>query len=128
MTTASFRPGFRISRMDIAVLVLGAIGAVAAWSYSPELAILGSAAVLHFFLFCNVFRVARRPELFWAAVFLACVFVRVSWNAPWLAVAAAVAITTVAVIWRETRKPSYHGVLWRRFNPDLPAWWSQHRG
>ncbi|MCB1234359.1 MAG: hypothetical protein KDM91_04755 [Verrucomicrobiae bacterium] len=28
------------------------------------------------------------------------------------------------LIWRETRLPAYHGVLWRRWNPALPEWWA----
>lgn len=123
-----FRPGFRLSTMDLLVLVAGALGAIAAWRIAVEFAVLVATAILHFFLFCNVFRVARRPELAWSAVFLACVLVRPTLGVPSLVVAGVVAATTATVIWREMRKPSYHGVMWQRINPSLPAWWSsQHR-
>lgn len=126
--TPEFRPGFRLSAMDVLVLVAGASGAALAWQVAVALAVLVAAAVLHFFLFCNVFRVARRPELAWSGVFLAAVLAQRTLGVPWPAVVGVVAATTVGVIWREMRKPSYHGVLWQRINPDLPAWWSgRHR-
>jgi len=93
-----------------------------------DFAVLVAAAVLHFFLFCNVCRVARPPELAWSALFLACVVAQTTLEVPWLVIAAIVTAMTTAVIWREMRKPSYHRVMWQRINPDLPAWWaSQHR-
>lgn len=123
-----FRPGFRLSAMDVIVLVVGALGAIAAWRVAVELTVLVAAAILHFFLFCNVFRVARPPELAWSALFLACVLAQQTLGVPWLVVAGVAAAMTTTVIWREMRKPSYHGVMWHRINPDLPAWWSnQHR-
>ena len=123
-----FRPGFRLSTLDVLVLVAGAQGAIAACRVAVEFAVLVAAATLHFFLFCNVFRVARPLELAWTALFLACVLAQLTLGVPWLVVAGVVAAMTTAVIWREMRKPSYHGVVWQRINPDLPAWWSsQHR-
>lgn len=123
--TREFRPGFRLSALDVCVLVAGATGAIAVWRAAPEFAGLGAVAILHFFLFCNVFRVARRPELVWSAVFLICVLARTALGTPWPVLAGIVAATTVAVLWLEARKPSYHGVLWRRVNPGLEAWWAK---
>jgi len=123
-----FRPGFRLSTLDVCVLLGGAFAATAAWRSSVELAALVAAAVLHFFLFCNVFRVARRPELVWSAVFLGCILAQRVLELSWLGVASVVALTTTAVIGWEMRKPSYHGVVWQRINPGLPDWWAkQHR-
>lgn len=113
-TGPEFRPGFRLSTRDVVVLVVGALGAVAA-------------AVAHFFLFCNVVRVARRPELAWSVTFLACALAQQKLGLPWPAAATIVAIATTTVVGRELRKPSYHGVLWKRINPDLPIWWSHQR-
>ena len=79
--TREFRPVFRLSALDALVLVAGAAGAIAVWHVAPEFAVLGAVAILHFFLFCNVFRVARRPELVWSAVFLICVSARAALGA-----------------------------------------------
>jgi hypothetical protein len=97
---------------------------VAAVRVSIEFAVLAAVAVFHFFLFCNVFRLSRPLELLWSAWFLACVGLRVLAGVPWFVVAAAVAAATTLVICRELRKESYHGVLWRWLNPELPAWWA----
>ena len=107
MAAPTFRPGFRCSVVDGVVLTAGAIGAVAVWPHSAQLAILGLVVVLHFFLFCNVFRVARKPELCWSLVFVACVCLRVGLGLPWWGLASVVAVTTLGVLWRETRKNSY---------------------
>ncbi len=120
-----FRPGFRLSAMDVVVLVVGASGAIAAWPVGVEFCVLGVAAILHFFLFCNVFRVSRPLELAWSALFLASVLAQRTLAMPWLVVAAVVAAMTIAVVWLAMRQPSYHGVLWQRINPGLPAWWSR---
>ena len=127
MKEPEFRPGFRFSPMDGAVLVLGAVGSFVAWRYSPELSILGGAAVLHFFLFCNVFRVARIPELVWSGIYVGCACLRVFLHVEWLLIVGIVSASTVLLIRRETRKESYHGVLWQWLNPDLRAWWSRQR-
>ena len=94
-------------------------------SVSIEWAILGAIALLHFFLFCNVFRIARSLELAWSAFFLACVGVREFAGVSWLLLGAAILAATVVVLWLEVRKESYHGVLWQRWNPQLAAWWQR---
>jgi hypothetical protein len=74
----------------------------------------------HFFLFCNVFRVSRAPELVWAGVFLALAGSTIALGVPgWPATVAASLATTVVVVTLEMRKPSYHGIGWRRINPTL---------
>lgn len=125
MATHAFRPGFRFSPLDGLVLVVGLVGAIAAWRYSVDLSVLGAAAVLHFFLFCNVFRVARRPELVWSGVFVCCAYMRVVMGMSWIVVGGIVSAATLAVVWREIRKESYHGVLWRFVNPGLRTWWTR---
>lgn len=124
---SEFRAGFRLSVVDVVVLASGAVGAVLAWNDHGELAVLGAVAVLHFFLFCNVFRVARRPELFWATVFVASVAAHQFADLPWWGVATIVAGTTVVVLANELRKPSYHGILWQRINPGLRTWWASQQ-
>jgi hypothetical protein len=78
----------------------------------------------HFFLFCNVVRMARPLELTWAAVFVVLAGATVAFGTPgWLATAAVSLVVTVVVAVVEMRKPSYHGVGWRWVNPGLPTWW-----
>ena len=125
MPAAAFRPGFRFSILDGAVLVCGGFGAVAVARVSIEFAVLAVVAVFHFFLFCNVFRVSRPLELLWSAFFLACVGVRALADVPWSILGGAVLAATVIVVWRQALKESYHGVLWRWLNPELPAWWAR---
>ncbi|WP_156346572.1 hypothetical protein [Verrucomicrobium spinosum] len=61
-----FAPGFRFSWTDALVLILGA--GLTGWlaSFAGELALLAAWVIGHFFLFCNVFRIGRKPELVWA--------------------------------------------------------------
>ena len=69
MPAQRFTPGFRISLFDVLVLIAGMIGAfivgVQVWWAGMVIGFV----VGHFFLFCNVFRIGRKPELIWAAVF-----------------------------------------------------------
>ena len=72
MTDQQFAPGFRCSVFDVAVLAVGAVGSIFAWQHTAWWAGVGVAfIVLHFFLFCNVFRIRRVPELIWASIFSA---------------------------------------------------------
>ncbi|MEO0481507.1 MAG: hypothetical protein AAF196_18710 [Planctomycetota bacterium] len=127
MTKREFRPGFRLSWMDGLVLVVGGAGSALVWGRSPYLAILLGTVVLHFFLFCNVFRVARIPELVWSGILIACVLAEVSLGLPRVAAVSVILTGTVAVVWQEMRKPAYHGVWWTRTNPGLRSWWEDHQ-
>lgn len=85
-------------------------------------------AVGHFFLFCNVFRIARALEMAWVAVFLTLSLSSAALGRPpWAATAALSLCATVVVVGLELRKPSYHGVGWSRFNPGLRLWWDSRR-
>lgn len=81
----------------------------------------------HFFVFCNVIRMARQLELIWAGLFLLLSLGTVVVGAPsWpqtLLLSFAGTITLIAI---QLRRPSYHGVLWQRVNPGLPEWWERH--
>jgi len=77
-------------------------------------------AVGHFFLFCNVFRIARRRELFWAALFVLNVgfwiwYGRLVWNE----VMFCQLPFSAAVILDELRRSGYHGVFADKINPRL---------
>lgn len=126
MPTREFNPGFRLSAIDVAVLVLGSV-ATAYLSLQVSLWLgLGVAFVVaHFFLFCNVFRVARPLELSWSALFVALAACSTLFAVPsWPLVFLLTLPATLVVIVLEMRKASYHGVLWESINPQLPKWWA----
>ena len=105
-------PGFRLSLRDVAVLVLSAL--VTGWLRQPlgQLALLPAMVVLHFFLFCNVFRVRTRYELVWALTFiLNAGTAQLLWGLqPWALLGSQLVITAL-VIGAELRSPDYHGIL-----------------
>ena len=109
--------GMRFSVVDALAIVVAAVGTALLWPLSPELAILVPFTLGHFFLFCNVFRVRRLPELVWAGVFL---LNAGAWllngSFSWLGVCAVQLPLTAFLLWRETRMPWYHGVMCRRWN------------
>lgn len=64
----------------------------------------------HFFLFCNLFRIRRTPELVWAGGFLAivagCLIANVSvLHAMWLVLPLTIGVLTYSV-----RRSDYHGI------------------
>ena len=56
---------------DVVVIVIGAVAAFALATLVPWWGLMVAFVVAHFFLFCNVVRMARPLELVWAATFLA---------------------------------------------------------
>lgn len=129
MQQPSFAPGFRLSVSDIVVLIVGASGALALgvmvwwWGF-----VIGF-AVGHFFLFCNIVRMARPLELLWAGVFVALAVATITWGVPgWPLTAVLSLVVTAVVVWLQMRSPSYHGLGWQRINPGLPAWWEAQAG
>ncbi|MEM6329690.1 MAG: hypothetical protein AAF790_05515 [Planctomycetota bacterium] len=132
-----FSPGFRLSKLDcvVAWLFLLLIAPVSMsfdarfFSVLSELETVAAFTVpfLAFFLFCNVFRVSRPLELCWAALFIGLMVTAVWLQALSGTVSLLIALLgMVVVIAVETRRPSYHGVGWRRLNPNLPDWWAKH--
>lgn len=123
--TTRFAPGFRLSSLDIVVLVVGVVGATAMAAIVPWVAFVIAFVVGHFFLFCNVVRMARPLELIWAAIFTTCAAATILTGQPgWLSTGAISLLATAVVVALELRKPSYHGLAWQRINPDLPDWWA----
>ncbi len=113
--------------IDIAVLGVGAIGSLFAWREAWWAGFAVAFVVLHFFLFCNVFRIARVPELVWATTFVLLVSLRIFLEKPGTGVVIGLTLLlTTFLIWRETRKPSYHGIFWKRWNPELRTWWENN--
>ena len=123
----TFSPGFRMSAVDGSVLALGAIAAAASAAIDPSWGLAIGLPVVHFFFFCNVFRISRPLELLWTGVFLILAALTVVWGAPgWLATVVVSVFVACAVVVAEMCKPSYHGVVWQRINPRLREWWEQH--
>lgn len=123
MKQSAFAPGFRLSFVDGFVLLGGVAGIVILsmivwwWGFVPGF-VLG-----HFFLFCNVVRMARPLELLWGGVFVALAGATIVLETPcWLITALLSLVVTGIVVAVEMRKPSYHGVGWKWINPGLPAW------
>ncbi len=124
MAANLFRPGFRLSQLDIAILLVGIVGVVLAGSVALYAGFVIAFVVGHFFLFCNVFRISRLPELTWAIIFIGLSTATILVGQPgWLVTALCLLIATIGIILLEIRKPFYHGVFWRTWNPDLEAWW-----
>jgi hypothetical protein len=117
----AFSPGFRISLLDTTIFAAGICAAL----FAPrELAFIVATAVGHFFLFCNVFRMSRKPELIWAGTFtLLSAATLLSGTPPWPATVVLSFLLAAILIGLEMRKPRYHGVAWQKLNPRLPEWW-----
>jgi len=123
---ASFRPGFRLSAVDRVVIVVGAVASVGLGQYAWWLGFVTAFVIAHFFLFCNIVRMARPLELVWSGAFIALIYGTVAHETPSWPIAMSVALlTTTAVVALEMRKPSYHGIFWQRINPRLPEWWAE---
>jgi hypothetical protein len=123
-----FNPGFRISEIDVGVLILGVLISVMVGRWDSSLALAVAFTVAHFFYFCNILRMARVLELGWAFLFTVLagstlVAGRPTWNETFLLMLAMTAILSVL----QVRTPSYHGVLWKRLNPELPQWWAANQ-
>lgn len=124
---ANFRPGFRISEVDVGVVILGILGSVLLGRLDDMLGIAMLFVLAHFFVFCNVLRLGRLLELVWAALFVllagSTLLVGVpAWGFTFILMLAVTVVLAVVQVFR----PSYHGVLWRQINPDLPQWWEDH--
>ena len=130
MDNSDFKPGFRISAFDIVILCAGIIGSgvLAEMIWWAGFAV--GFVVFQFFLFCNVFRISRAAELVWAAVFVALAGATIITEFPgWIAAIVASIALSSCLIWRETKREDYHGICWKRFNPNLPERWkARHRG
>ncbi len=105
------QPGFRFSPRDAVVIVVCTLATAWLWGRVGSLSLLPFAALVHFFLFCNVFRVRTRYELIWASSF---VLNAGAWQLmealDWRSVLGCQIPITVLVIGAELRSPCYHGI------------------
>jgi hypothetical protein len=124
MPAPQFNPGFRLSTVDIAVIIIGTILSVCLWQQTWWIGFIVAFVTSHFFLFCNIVRMARPLELAWSAIFVILAGATITSESPGWPITIAVSLAaTVVVVLLEMRKPSYHGIAWQRINPGLPAWW-----
>ena len=119
-----FRPGFRLSEVDVGVLIVGVVGSLLLARVHEPLGIAAMLSVLHFFLFCNVLRMNRTFELIWAATFVLLSACTMLTGIPtWLQTYMVTLTVTAVLSLIQVLMPSYHGVLWAVVNPNLPRWW-----
>ena len=124
MQNREFRPGFRCSALDAVVLAAGILASFAIGRQGGWMSFVIPYVVGHFFLFCNVFRISRRLELLWAVLFVALALLTVTSGRPgWPTTIAVSFAATLVVIGLALRQPSYHGIGWKRWNPELHDWW-----
>ena len=112
--------GFRFSPTDaVALLLFGAAVAVL-HRFGSSLSWLVAIVAIHFFMFCDIFRVVRRRELIWAAAFVVNVgFWIVLGRLDWTNVLACqLPISTGVIAW-ELKVARYHGVFADRLNARL---------
>ena len=125
MPPESRRPGFRLSPTDLVVVLLGIAAAAYGWKTAWWAGTTIFFVVGHFFLFCNVFRIPRKPELIWAGGFVMLVTVNLLTELQfpgWIATfTASLALSSFLII-RQLFLPGYHGVGWKRLNPKLIGW------
>jgi hypothetical protein len=106
------RTGFRFSRFDAVLLILGVAGSVATWNLPGSPGALVAIVIGHFFLFCNVFTIRRSFEVAWAVMFVALSAMLVIWaEKDWLLALMFVSPLTLVLVTLEIRSGHYHGVL-----------------
>ena len=122
-----FKPGFRISKIDVFVLVIGALSAGYFYTVSQISSLIILFVIGHFFIFCNITRMSRIPELIWSGIFLLCAGFSAAKGQPsWSATFVLAGLTTIILVVLEVRKPGYHGIFWQTLNPNLPSWFEKN--
>jgi len=98
-------PGFRCWWGDRLVILVCVAATWLLWKPLGRLSLVLPVTLGHFFLFCNVFRVRRRHEMVWAAVFVANVaFWLLAGELCWLPVLALQTPLTVLLIVLDRRR------------------------
>ncbi len=115
-------PGFRFWWWDGVTIVAGVLLAWLAWPLLGKLALVFPVTLAHFFLFCNVFRLRRNYELVWTGAFLVNLGYWILFRElGWVEVVALQTPLTLLLIAAEARSSRYHGLFWRKLNPELEA-------
>jgi len=124
-----FQPGFRLSEMNVGILILGICSSVLLARFDERLGVATLFVLAHFFLFCNVLRMSRPLELIWAGFFVLLAGCTFTFGLPsWTITLAAMLAVTLILAFVQILLPSYHGVLWRKINPNLEQWWDAREG
>jgi len=127
--TLKFQPGFRLSEMDVGIILLGVCVSVLLGRFDERLGMMVLFVLAHFFLFCNVLRMSRPLELIWAGFFVLLAGSTFYFGFPqWNITMAAMLGMTLILVFIQCLLPSYHGVLWRKINPNLEQWWAAREG
>ncbi len=128
-STLDFQPGFRLSELDVGILIAGICASVLLARLDERLAVALLFTLAHFFLFCNVLRMSRPLELLWAVLFVLLAGSTFYLGfPPWNYTLAAMLVVTLTLALVQILRPSYHGVLWRQINPNLKQWWAANGG
>jgi hypothetical protein len=109
--------GFRFSAIDAVTFATGAVATVIAWLVVGPYSLLLPFVLLHFFLFCNTFRLGGERDLVWIGTLVvnACF-----WNpltSPAVHIMIQLAITA-ALIAHCVFGRNYHGIACERINPE----------
>ena len=124
-----FQPGFRLSEMDVGILLLGLCGSVLLARFDERLGMTVLFVLAHFFLFCNVLRMSRPLELIWAGLFVLLAGSTFHFGLPpWNTTLVGMLVVTVILAIIQFLLSSYHGVFWRKINPNLKQWWVARDG
>lgn len=124
-TTRPFNPGFRVSVFD-SLFVVGVCGvSIYLMPYYFTFALLMLWAAIQFFLFCNVFRIRRTPELIWACCYMGLALMMLTGIQRLTIGLPTTAFLGMLLILCEMDYPGYHGVGWSKINPDLEEWFDE---
>jgi hypothetical protein len=121
-----FKPGFRISKFDLLFLLFGLIISIIVASIEIKYAIIIFIPFAAFFLFCNVFRVRRIPELIWALFFILNTSICGIYEISLIISFIPNVLLLIILIFNEFFHPSYHGLWWERINPNLKIYWEKN--
>jgi hypothetical protein len=115
--------GFRFSWTDGLAVALCAFVTWGTWPFLGTIAVLFPVVLGHFFLFCNVFRIARELELLWSAIFMTDVGMWVGLESfTWSRVLLTQTPVTILLIALTVFRTDYHGVGY------LLVPWGRRRG
>jgi len=122
-----FKPGFRLSAIDIIFIAIAILFCIYFFNIAKSISYIIGIVVGHFFLFCNIARMSRTPEIIWAVFFTLFTILSLKFNlVPLSLVFLASIVLSIMLVFLETRKPSYHGILWQKLNPNLENWFTNN--
>jgi len=112
---------------DLAFLAAAALSCLGLWKTQGDLgfalAVLIGFVVLHFFLFCNVFRIPRKLELIWAGLFVLVMAGGILHSGfVLIALLPIQLIITCVCIVVAMRRQDYHGIFADRMNAELDGY------